>query len=229
MPAREVAFAIGDALRGSPRFLIAPLIRPRHLRWGATTAEVRSAMPGDELVPQASFRATRAITINAPARAIWPWLVQVGFGRAGFYSYDLFDNGGRASTDRILPEYQEPQIGDWIPMASNVNQTTAFKIAALEPNRSMLWAKPDSTWAWTLTPLDDGGTRVVTRLKARYRWRSLGSALLSVLLLEVADFPMMRKMLLGVKARAETRSADRGHHPDAEARRRDDFKHPLHR
>jgi hypothetical protein len=64
------------------------------LRWGATDAEVAAPMPGDELVPRSSFTATRAITIDAPPEAVWPWLVQLGYRRAGWYTYDLFDNAG---------------------------------------------------------------------------------------------------------------------------------------
>src|SRR6266511_3203699 len=143
----EVARAVAEVVVGAPRFATAPLIRCRHLRWGATDAEVAAAMPGDELVPEPSFNATRATTINAPAEAVWPWTAQLGFGRAGWYSYDLFDNAGRPSAERILPEYQQPKIGDWIPMASKVNETTAFKITALEPNRWMLWEKPHSACA----------------------------------------------------------------------------------
>ncbi len=161
-------------------------------------------MPGDELVPEPSFNATRATTINAPAEAVWPWTAQLGFGRAGWYSYDLFDNAGRPSAERILPEYQQPKIGDWIPMASKVNETTAFKITALEPNRWMLWEKPHSTWTWKLIPLEGGRTRLISRLKERYEWRaSPANALLTLILFEFGDFPMMRKLLLRVKRRAE--------------------------
>jgi hypothetical protein len=165
-------------------------------------------MPGDELVAEPSFNATRAITIDAPPEAVWPWLVQIGYGRAGFYSYDLFDNAARPSAERILSEFQEPKIGDWVPMASKVNETTAFKISAFEPNRWMLWAKPHSTWAWKLVPLKGGGTRLIVRLKDRYEWRaSPGNALLTLILFEFGDFPMMRKLLLGVKRRAERLAA----------------------
>jgi hypothetical protein len=162
-------------------------------------------MPGDDLVGDPSFNATRAITIDAPPDDVWPWLVQVGYGRAGFYSYDLFDNAARPSATRIIPEYQSPTVGDWVPMARKVTPATAFEIAAFEPGRWLLWQKPDSTWAWVLQPLPDGRTRLLTRLKARYEWRSPLSALLSVVLLEFGDFPMMRKMLRGLKARAEGR------------------------
>jgi hypothetical protein len=203
MNARDAARSVADVLLASPRFLAAPLYRHWHLRWGATDAEVASAMPGDENVPAPSFNATRAITIAAPPEQVWPWIVQIGTGRAGFYAYDLFDNGARPSADRILPELQRTQVGDWVPMSSKINETTAFKVKAFQPPEWLLWAKPDSTWAWTLTPLDGGRTRLVTRLKEKYDWRSPVLAVLTVIIFELGDFPMMRKLLLGVKSRAE--------------------------
>jgi hypothetical protein len=207
MGARELARSVADVLVASPRFLTAPLYRRWHLRWGATDAEVASPMPGDQIVPQPSFNATRAITIAAPPEEVWPWIVQIGTGRAGFYSYDLFDNAARPSADRILAELQQIRVGDWVPMSTKVNQTTAFKVKAFEPERWLLWVKPHSTWAWKLTPLDGGGTRLVTRLKERYDWRSPGLALLTVILFEFGDFPMMGKLLLGIKRRAEQLAA----------------------
>src|SRR5436190_23567433 len=94
-------------------------------------------------------------------------------------------------------------------MAKNVNDTTAFTVAGMEPNRWMLWQKPNSTWAWKLAPLDGGRTRLITRLKALYTWRtSPGNALLTLILLEFGDFPMTRKLLLGVKRRAEQLAKD---------------------
>jgi hypothetical protein len=210
MPVGELARCTADVLVALPRFLTAPLYRHWHLRWGATNAEVASAMPGDEIVPAASFTATRAITIAASPEQVWPWIVQIGAGRAGFYSYDLFDNAARPSADRILPEFQETRVGDWVPMSSTVNETTAFRVKAFQPNRWLLWAKPDSTWSWTLTQLDDGRTRLVTRLKERYPWRSSpGLALLTLVLFEFGDFPMMRRLLLGIRQRAERLGAQR--------------------
>ena len=209
MSARDVARSAADVLVASPRFLTAPFYRRWHLRWGATDAEVASAMPGDELVPEPSFSATRAITIAAPPEDVWPWIVQLGTGRAGFYSYDLFDNAARPSADRILPELQTTRVGDWVPMSSKVNQTTAFKVKALEPNQWLLWAKPHSTWAWQLTQVHGGRTRLVTRLKERYDWRSPGLALFTVILFELGDFPMMRRLLLGISSRAEWLNAER--------------------
>ena len=102
MPVPELARMTAEVLVASPRFLTAPLYRHWHLRWGATNAEAAAAMPGDEIVPDASLTATRAITIAAPPEQVWPWIVQIGTGRAGFYSYDLFDNATRPSADRIL-------------------------------------------------------------------------------------------------------------------------------
>ena len=201
--------AVGDVLVAWPRFLTAPLYRHWHLRWGATDAEVAAAMPGDDLVPNPSFTATRAITIAAPPEQVWPWIVQLGTGRAGWYSYDLFDNAGQPSADRILPQFQAIRVGDWVPMSGTVNQTTAFKVEAFEAPRWLLWAKPDSSWTWLLTPLDGGHTRLVTRLKERYPWRaSPGLALLTVVLFEFGDFPMMRKLLLGIRQRAEQRTIE---------------------
>jgi hypothetical protein len=89
----ELAHQLGTVAVDLPLMLSAPLFRRRHLRWGATAVEVAEAMAGDDLLPAAQFRATRAITIDVPPAAVWPWLVQVGRGRAGWYSNDLLDEG----------------------------------------------------------------------------------------------------------------------------------------
>lgn len=206
---RSIPNGVLDALGALPLFITAPLYRHWHLRWGATEDEVRGPMPGDEIVPKASFRATRAVTIDAPPSAVWPWIVQMGYRRAGFYTYDLLDNAGYESADVVLKEYQNPQVGDWMPMAGKVNETTAFKVRSFEPNRWLLWEKPDSTWAWRLAALPNGGTRLITRLKQRYQWESPAIALFTLVLLEFGDFPMMRRVLRGIKSRAErARSAE---------------------
>lgn len=192
-----------DALTALPLFVTAPIIRHWHMRWGATDAEVREPMPGEDAVPTAHFNATRAITINAPPPLVWPWIVQMGYRRAGFYTYALLDNAGYESASEILGEYQRPRVGDWMPMASVVNETTAFKVRDFETDTWLLWGKPDSTWAWKLVALPNGGTRLITRLKQRYQWESPGMALFTLLLLEFGDFPMMRRVLRGIKERAE--------------------------
>jgi hypothetical protein len=209
MTKRRIGPAILDALSSLPLFATAPLYRHWHLRWGATDEEVRGSMPGDKIVPNPSFDATRAITIDAPPELVWPWIVQMGYRRAGFYTYALLDNAGYDSADRVLEEYQPPKVGDWMPMAKQVNETTAFRVKAFALNKWLLWEKPDSTWAWKLIPLDGGRTRLVLRLKARYAWERPGSAILTLVLLEFGDFPMMRRVLKGIKVRAQRMSAAR--------------------
>jgi hypothetical protein len=190
-------------LEDIPRFAAAPLCRRWHQRWGATPEEVAAPMPGDDLVPTAHYRATRAITIEAPPEAVWPWLVQVGCLRAGWYSNDLLDNLGRPSADAVLPELQHLETGQWVPMSPTPSETTAFQVAAFEPDRLLVWEQPVSTWVWTLTATHDGATRLVTRLRLLYDWRHPLGALLSLVLNEFGDFPMMRRVLLGLKRRAE--------------------------
>jgi uncharacterized protein YndB with AHSA1/START domain len=203
MSERRIGHAVLDVVSGLPLFATAPLYRHWHQRWGATDDEVRAVMPGDDIVPKTQFNATRAITIDAPPEMVWPWIVQMGYRRAGFYTYALLDNAGFESADHILKQYQPPRIGDWMPMAKKINDTTAFKVKAFEINEWLLWAKPDSSWVWRLIPLEGGRTRLITRLKARCEWRKLGSAVLSLVLLEFGDFPMIRRVLNGIKARAE--------------------------
>jgi hypothetical protein len=175
-----------------------------HQRWGATDEEAGVSLRGDELVDHPSFQATRAISIQAPPEDVWPWLVQIGYGRAGFYAYDLLDNLGHGrSAERIRPELQHLEVGDWIPMAPNVNETTAFQVHSIEPNRWMVWRQPNSTWSWRLDPEGATGTRLIERLRVRYRFRS-PLIVSDLILMELGDFPMMRRQLLGLKRRAES-------------------------
>ena len=174
-----------------------------HLRWGATDDEVIRPMPGDGLVRKPQFAPTRAITIEAPPEAVWPWLVQIGYGRAGFYAYDLLDNLGRGeSANRIEPALQSLQVGDWIPMAPTVNEETAFRVVEMDAPRSMVWSKPGSSWAWVLEPLSVDRTRLIARIRMRYRWRR-PTVVGDLVLMELGDFWMMRKELTSIRARAE--------------------------
>jgi hypothetical protein len=187
-----------------PLFLTAPLYRRWHLRWGATPAELAATLPGDERLPRAQFRCTRAITIDAPPEAVWPWLVQVGCRRGGFYSNDLLDNLARPSAREVMPELQHLEVGQLVPMSAKApSDVTAFKVDSFEVNRWLLWRKPDSTWAWTLTGLGDGTTRLLTRVHAAYEWRDPALALSGIVLMEFGDFAMMRRMLYGIRERAE--------------------------
>lgn len=201
-------------------FLVAPialtgvgffgLYRPWQLRWGATREELDRTMPGDEVVPSPTFNATRAVTIDATPEAIWPWLLQIGFGRAGWYSYDLLDNLGRHSAERLVPELQHMEVGDLVPLGPG--KDSGMRVKDFETGRYMVWWDSKTqltTWTWLLDPLATGGTRLVTRVRARYSWRH-PSTVMWMPLLEVADFPMMRKCLLGIKRRAEAHAARQG-------------------
>src|SRR5579859_1585976 len=108
------------------------LIRPWHLRWGATDEEVDRPMPGDDQVPHPTLVVTRAITIRANAAEIWPWLIQMGYRRAGWYSYDILDNEGN-HVDRIIPELQHLEVGD----VMKTDAEGGFTVAAIDPDRSL--------------------------------------------------------------------------------------------
>src|ERR1700686_2044736 len=184
--------------------------RPWHLRWGATREDLVREMPGDEIVRRPIFNATRVVTVNARPEDIWPWIVQIGFGRAGWYSIDLFDNLGRHSSKRIVPELQHIKIGDLVPLGPG--EGSGMFVKEFVVNRSMLWwtgKDGQTTWAWGLYPAPDGATRLVTRVRTPFLWRQPVSAMW-LLLSEVADFPMMRKCLLGIKHRAEMRPSSAG-------------------
>jgi hypothetical protein len=123
----------------------------------------------------------------------------MGYRRAGFYSYDRLDNAGLPSAERVLPEHQNLQVGDEIPLDSN----SRVEVVVLEPSRAMVWNLPGEgfSWAWGLYPEGEGRTRLVTRLHMRYVWRF--PLILGYFVIDVGDFIMMRKCMLGVKRRAE--------------------------
>jgi len=174
--------------------------RPWQLTWGATPDEVSKPLPGDELVTRPTFNATRAITIDATPQEIWPWLVQAGVTRAGWYSYDILDNLGHRSARRIIPELQNLAPGDLVPMSPNGKQ--GIPVLSMDPPASMVWGTAaESTWTWQLDASADGSTRLITRVRSRYRWLSPSIAM--SLLVEFADIWMMRKMLMNVRDRAE--------------------------
>ncbi len=200
---RQLAAQVRAVVADIPLFLAAPLLRRWHLRWGATDDEVAGALPGDELLPGAQFRCTRAITIQAPPAMVWPWLVQVGCLRAGFYSNDLLDDLGHPSARRLIPELQHLEIGQWVPMSPGTpSDVTAFRVEGYDLNHWLLWRKPDSTWVWELTDGGDGTTRLVTRVHAVHAWNRPATALLGVALMELGDLAMMRRMLLGIREQA---------------------------
>ncbi|HSK54048.1 MAG TPA: hypothetical protein VK908_02225 [Jiangellales bacterium] len=173
-------------------------VRPWQLTWGATTAEVSRPLPSDELVKHPTFNATRAITIAAPPKDVWPWLVQAGVTRAGWYSYDLLDNLGHPSARHIIPELQNLAAGDVVPMSPDGKH--GMRVHSLDAPHSMVWGEPGSTtWAWQLEETDDGTTRLITRVRSRYKW--LSPSIAFSVLLEFGDIWMMRRMLLNLRER----------------------------
>jgi hypothetical protein len=142
---------------------------------------------------------------------VWPWLLHVGCLRAGWYSNDLLDNLARPSATTIIPEFQHLEIGQWVPMSPKPTDRSALKVHSFEINQWLLWTTPDSTWAWQLTRTKHHGTRLVARINARYDWRHPQYALLGLLLMEFGDFAMLRRMLRGIKARAESQAQPGGH------------------
>jgi hypothetical protein len=113
----------------------AVVVRPRIVRWGADADEVARTYPGAELIPGGTRASTMAVTIDAPPAAVWPWLVQMGGDRAGWYSWDRLDNGGHPSAREVHPEWQDLSIGDWLSAWSPRGLAKAWEVVALEPNR----------------------------------------------------------------------------------------------
>lgn len=196
-------------------------VRPWHLAWGATKEEVRRVLPGDTRVSAPRLGYTRAITVNAPPDAVWPWLVQIGYGRAGWYSYDGLEKlmgaadfaDGHTSANRIVPELQTLRAGDTIRL--DKNSAPAFVVAEIDPNRALVLvgdpaSRPDASnldastaisWQWVLEPLDDGATRLIVRQRLTFA-PTLTNRLMWYMV-ELMNFVMERKMLKGIKRRAE--------------------------
>jgi hypothetical protein len=173
-------------------------LREWQMNWGATDEEVIRYMAGDELIEDPSFNATRAVEINATPEEIWPWIVQMGYKRAGFYSYDNLDNAGIPSAERIIPELQNVKVGDTLVF---------LEVVVMEPNRSMLWVFTGgpwrgATWSWGLYEADDGRTRLISRLRQKFTVDSFG-AVIGRALIDIFEILPMRKCLLGIKSRAE--------------------------
>ncbi len=176
------------------------IYRPLQLRWGATDEEVARTMPGDEIQRQPIFNATRAITIQARPEQIWPWLLQIGYRRAGWYGYDWVDNDGIPSADRIIPELQHLKVGDDLP----IWRGNIWKVVAIEPNRYMVWQSPNGQDSYTLAlyPVDTSHTRLVWRIhNAPYMWTS--PWVVPQLFSDLADLIAVRQNMLGIKERAE--------------------------
>lgn len=211
-------------------------VRPRILTWGAANAEVERTLPGDQLVPHPRMQATHAVTIRTSAAEVWPWLLQIGHQRAGWYSYDWLhrlmgiagsvdDGSGRPSqhrsAERIIPSLQHLQLGDVVEIAPDMG----YNVVDLQPERALVLHVAVDTGSFQSfdpaeeTPKDwfesswtwflDEVAADTTRLIVRTRVNytpSLANVLLTHGMTELGSFVMERRTLLGIKRRAEAES-----------------------
>ena len=192
-------------------FLRAPI-----LTWGATRDEVSRRLPGDELVEEADGTATRAVTINAPPSAVWPWIAQMGPSpRGGAYTYDWIENLlglNMHSVDHVLPEFQHPKVGDGFGYGPN---KMSFRL--VEPEHVLAAQSEDSNWVWTfvIEQTQEGKTRLISR--NRFRLPKLKDQI-GMIPMEPASLVMERRMLHGIKKRAENlgRRPHEAAHPEGE-------------
>jgi hypothetical protein len=178
----------------------ARLLRQPILNWGATEAEAGSILPGDDLLVEADGVATRAIGIAAPPSVVWRWLAQLGPSpRGGAYTYDWIENLlglNMHSVDRVLPEFQHPRVGDTIGFGQNT-----MRLERVEQDHTLVWRSTDGNWVWAFVLQEGPGQ---TRLISRNRFRLPSpAARLAMLAMEPASLLMERKMLQGIKQRAE--------------------------
>jgi hypothetical protein len=181
------------------------VVRTPVLTWGATDEEAARALPGDELLEHPDIVSTRAITIEAPPSAVWPWLVQMGSGRGGAYTYDWIENLfglGMHSADTIHPEWQSLAVGDVLPGRASL---PGMRVELFEPERVLVTRSEDGTWVWAfvLEELDAGArTRLLSRNRIAMVEPSLGDRI-GMAVMEPGSLVMERKMLHGIKDRAE--------------------------
>ncbi len=177
------------------------VLRERVKTFGASDEEASARLPGDELLVAPDEVTTRAISINAPSEAVWPWLAQMGPApRGGAYTYDWIENLmglGMHSSDTVLAEYQDPRVGDSVSYGSNV-----MRIASLEPGHHLCWLSTDGRWLWTFALRERERT---TRLLSRNAFRFPGLAMrVGAVPMELGSLVMERRMLAGIRDRAES-------------------------
>ena len=216
---------LGGAVQTGTTLVFSPLLRSWYNRWGATAEETAEPLPGDDLVPQFLMGYTHAITIQAPPECVWPWLVQLGQGRGGMYSFEGLENliGCKmTNVDTVKPELQNPRIGEVIRMGPqgypcfvvmSIDASRSFILISANPKTDQAVAfepHPEkgysiATWQFVLKPLPQGGTRLITRQRLAYSqdmkviWR----------LTEPIGFVMERKMLRSIKRLAEKLSGQK--------------------
>jgi hypothetical protein len=213
-PALAVGVAAAGAVATAGPAGYVLFFRRRCLTWGARDGEVAAKLPGDELLPDAGLVTTRAVTVDAPPEAIWPWLVQMGSGRGGAYTYDWIENLlglNMHSADEILPRYQHIAVGDELPMGPG---RPGMAVEVLDPPHTLAVRVADQNWVWifALVPESDGeSTRLISRNRIATSALPRVGRLFYTVFMEPGSLVMERKMLLGIKQRAErTAAATRG-------------------
>ena len=194
----------GVACGAAVALLTYPRWRPWCLTWGATDAEAALALPGDELLAEPDLVTTRAIGIGVPPSTVWPWIVQMGPGRAGAYTYDWIENLAGLdmhSADEILPQFQDIRVGDAWTLGL---KGPRLEVARLDPDAALVLRSDDGNWVWAFVLIPDGrGTRLLSRNRISQPGASATTRALFSYLMEPGSLVMERKMLLGIKQRAE--------------------------
>jgi hypothetical protein len=206
MRRRHIKTAVTAAALAAGAGAVAYPVFFRHwcLTWGATGDEASRRLPGDELLPDADLVSTRAVTIDAPPDAIWPWLVQMGSGRGGAYTYDWIENLfglDMHSTGAILPQFQDLKVGDELPLGPS---RSVMRVEVCDPARALAVRIADGNWVWIFAlAAEDGRTRLISRNRIAIPTASVPALMLNLLVMEPSSLIMERKMLLGIKHRAE--------------------------
>jgi hypothetical protein len=204
------------------------LVTPWHERWGATDAEARMALPGDDHVREPAQQVTRAITIDAEPAAVWPWLVQIGAERGGFYSYEWLENLfglGIENVDVLVPRWQHRAVGDvvladakgsggWCVVEVRPDEVLVLQLADVKTGRPLQRDEQfgwEFSWSFVLRPAPGARTRLLVRERSGFTNRVTKLAIAPI---GVVSFVMTQKMLRGIKARAEARSRHTGEAPN---------------
>jgi hypothetical protein len=200
-------------------------VRPRLMRWGATEEEVAGPYPGAELVLEGKRSPTMAVTIEAPPEQVWPWLVQIGWGRGGWYSWDLIDNGGRPSAREVHPEWQNLTVGDQLKFSMLGRVVDAYRVGVFEPNRFLglygytdmrgRWLDPNNPrpaayteglWGFLLNELPGGRTRLVIGGSQTFRPRWVERFIIPWCFILLV-WPMQARMMAVLKRNIELAKA----------------------